>query len=41
MTKKNRAKQVVELLREKFKEPKIALNYENEYQLLVEVKKKD
>ena len=37
MTKKNRAKQVVELLREKFKEPKIALNYENEYQLLVAV----
>ena len=37
MTKKNRAKQVVELLREKFKEPKIALNYDNEYQLLVAV----
>ena len=37
MTKRARAKKVLEILRHKFKKPKIALNYENEYQLLVAV----
>ena len=37
MTKKERAKKVLEILRNKFKKPKIALNYDNEYQLLVAV----
>ncbi|ACZ00980.1 endonuclease III [Streptobacillus moniliformis] len=37
MTKKDRVKQVLEALRNKFKNPKIALNYNNEYQLMVAV----
>ncbi|CAM3208169.1 endonuclease III [Streptobacillus felis] len=37
MTKKERISKVLEILREKFKEPKIALDYSNEYQLMVAV----
>ncbi|NYV27892.1 endonuclease III [Streptobacillus felis] len=37
MTKKEKISKVLEILREKFKEPKIALDYSNEYQLMVAV----
>lgn len=37
MNKKQKAKKIVDILEEKFKSPKIALNYTNEYQLMVAV----
>lgn len=37
MTKKERVREVLNVLRDKFKEPKIALDYSNEYQLMVAV----